>query len=269
MLVNISRLLPLAFLFATSLAAADNANPALAAAVDNPLRSADAKQRDQYRHPAQTLEFFGITPTMTVVEIWPGGGWYTDILGPYLASDGHYIAAHFPATSEVAYFTQSRAKFDAHLKANPVLAKAKVVDFAPPEQVTLAPPASVDAVLTFRNVHNWMDAGSADAAFAAMFAALKPGGILGVVEHRLPADREQDPKAETGYVREDVVIALAAKAGFKLVARSEVNANGKDLADHPKGVWTLPPRLALEEQDRDFYLAIGESDRMTLKFIKP
>lgn len=242
---------------------------ALAAAINNPLRSEAQRARDPARHPQQTLEFFGIRPQMTVVEIWPGGGWYTDILAPYLAGQGQYIAAHFPAASPVDYFARSRAAFEAKLKASSGYARVKVVDFAPPEQVSLAPPASVDAVLTFRNVHNWMAAGSEDAAFAAFYAALKPGGVLGVVEHRLPAAREQDPKAASGYVHEALVIAMAEKAGFKLVARSEINANPKDSADHPQGVWTLPPTLALGDERRDYYQAIGESDRMTLKFIKP
>lgn len=242
---------------------------ALAAAINNPLRSEAQRARDPARHPQQTLEFFGIGPQMTVVEIWPGAGWYTDILAPYLAGQGRYIAAHFPAASPVAYFARSRAAFDAKLKSSDGYAQVKVVDFVLPEQGTLAPPASVDAVLTFRNVHNWMAAGSEDAAFVAFYAALKPGGVLGVVEHRLPASREQDPKAASGYVHEALVIAMAEKAGFQLVARSEINANPKDSADHPKGVWTLPPTLALGDERRDYYLAIGESDRMTLKFIKP
>ena len=242
---------------------------ALAAAINNPLRSEAQRARDPSRHPQQTLEFFGISPQMTVVEIWPGAGWYTDILAPYLAEQGHYIAAHFPAVSTIDYFVRNRAAFDAKLKSSDGYARVKVVEFAPPEQISLAPPASVDAVLTFRNIHNWMEAGSDAEAFAAFYAALKPGGILGVVEHRLPPARVQDPKAESGYVHEAVVIAMAEKAGFKLVARSEINANPKDSADHPKGVWTLPPTLALSDERRDYYQAIGESDRMTLKFIKP
>ncbi|MBQ1784004.1 MAG: class I SAM-dependent methyltransferase [Gammaproteobacteria bacterium] len=241
----------------------------LTAAINNPLRSDAQRARDLARHPQQTLEFFGISPQMTVIEIWPGAGWYTDILAPYLAGQGQYIAAHFPASSTIDYFARNRAAFDAKLKASDGYAQVNVVDFAPPQSTKLAPPASVDAVLTFRNIHNWMKAGSDAEAFAAFYAALKPGGVLGVVEHRLPPAREQDPKAASGYVHEAVVIAMAEKAGFKLVARSEINANPKDNADHPQGVWTLPPTLALGDERRDYYLAIGESDRMTLKFIKP
>ena len=144
-----------------------------------------------------------------------------------------------------------------------------ITELNPPNKLSIAPKSSVDRVLTFRNVHNWIKRDQAEEVFKAMFQALKPGGILGVVEHRNSAKQSQDPKTESGYVAEDYVIALAKKAGFKLQGKSELNANPKDTKNHPEGVWTLPPTLRLKDQDREKYLAIGESDRMTLKFLKP
>lgn len=226
-------------------------------------------ERDKYRHPKETLEFFGLKRNMTVVEIWPGSGWYTEILAPVLADKGKYYAAYYPAGTDNAYFNKNLAKYKEKLASNPVYAKVELTEFNPPEKVSIAPAGSADLVLTFRNVHNWMKAGSADAAFKAMYDALKPGGVLGVVEHRLPADRPQSEQAETGYVQVAYVVGLATKAGFQLAGNSDINANPKDAASHPKGVWTLPPTLALGDEDKEKYLAIGESDRMTLKFVKP
>lgn len=235
-------------------------------------RSDKNKQRDEYRNPKETLEFFGIKPGMTVVEIAPGGGWYTEIISPLLGPQGTLYAAHFDPNSSVEYYRNSRAKFERKMEVeSDVYGNVTITTFQPPQVFDIAPEGSADAVVTFRNVHNWLRGGREATvnSFKAMYKALKPGGVLGVVEHRLPKSQEQDEKASSGYMHQDFVINLAQEAGFKLVASSEINANPKDTADHPKGVWTLPPSLRLGEQDREKYLEIGESDRMTLKFIKP
>lgn len=235
-------------------------------------RSDKNKQRDQYRHPKETLEFFGIKPGMTVVEIAPGGGWYTEILSPLLGPEGTLYAAHFDPNSEVEYYRNGRAKFERKMDVeSDVYGNVTITTFQPPEIFDIAPDGSVDAVVTFRNVHNWLRGGREATvdSFKAMYKALKPGGVLGVVEHRLPKSQEQDEKASSGYMHQDFVISVAQDAGFKLVASSEINANPRDTADHPKGVWTLPPSLRLGDQDKDKYMEIGESDRMTLKFVKP
>jgi len=239
-------------------------------AINGVHRSEQNKSRDQYRHPQRTLTFFEVKPEMTVVEIWPGGkGWYTEILAPLLKDQGTFYAAHYSADSGIPYFTKNLNKFNDKITAQPeIYGKIIITTLQPPQTIDIAPKGSADRVLTFRNVHNWMKNNQADAIFKAMFDALKVGGILGVVEHRAKADSIQDPKALSGYVTEDHTIKLAEKAGFTLLARSEINANPKDSTIHPKGVWTLPPSLRLKEQDRENFLAIGESDRMTLKFIK-
>ncbi|MGR9052058.1 MAG: class I SAM-dependent methyltransferase [Gammaproteobacteria bacterium] len=230
-------------------------------------RSEENKARDRYRHPVETLKFFEVDETMTVVEIWPGAaGWYTEILAPYLRDKGKLYAAHFSEHSDVAYFRNSLKSFVDKIHTRPdIYGKLELTVLQPPEAVDIAPKASADRVLTFRNVHNWIKGGRADAVFTAMFEALKPGGILGVVEHRGADNLSPD----SGYVSEKTVIALAEKAGFKLSDESEINANSRDTKNYPAGVWTLPPTLRLNDQDRDKYLAIGESDRMTLKFVKP
>lgn len=228
--------------------------------------------RNQYRHPTETLKFFEIKQKMTVVEIWPSSGWYTEILAPLLKKKGKYYAAGFSQdeTTSPAWRINSVKTFEEKLSVRPDLyAGVVVTELAPPEKVDIAPAASADRVLTFRNVHNWMKGNYADDVFAAMYKALKPGGLLGVVEHRANEGTSLEDMIKSGYVTESHVIALAEKAGFKLVARSEVNANALDTKNHPEGVWTLPPSLRLKEIDREKYLAIGESDRMTLKFVKP
>ncbi len=251
-------------------AAAEGVDPALQAAIDGEHRSAEHKARDQYRHPAQTLTWLGLKPDMTVVEVSPSRGWYTEILAPYLKDQGRLYLAGFDRESEVAYMKKLNALLDEKLAAKPeVYGTPTVTELALPNKVDIAPAGSADMVLTFRNVHNWMSAGTADGVFAAMYAALKPGGILGLVEHRADPDTEQDPKAGSGYVTEAAVVQMAQKAGFSLVDATELNANPKDTRDHPKGVWTLPPALSLGDEDREKYLALGESDRMTLKFMKP
>ena len=248
---------------------------ALKQAVDHPSRTQEFTSRDRYRHPLETLRFFEVEPHMTVVEIWPGaGGWYTEILAPYLSAKGKLYAAQFNADSSAAFYRESRQAFLEKLAAQPdVYGKVTVTTFNPPEYNEIAPAESADRILTFRNVHNWYMRGGGDerviAAFRAMFHALKPGGILGVVDHRLPAERPLADQERSGYMRQDYVVSMAEKAGFQLVERSEINSNPNDTADHPKGVWTLPPTLRLGDQSREKYLAIGESDRMTLKFRKP
>jgi predicted methyltransferase len=230
--------------------------------------------RDKYRHPAQTLAFFGIRPDMTVLEIWPSSGWYTEILAPYLRANGRYVAVlNNPdaATTDKNRdsWAETRAKLQAKVAARPDVYGTPAFIEIDPKAPVLGEPGSADAVLTFRNVHNWVMAGTDADMFEAFFEVLKPGGVLGVVDHRARANAPADEMKTSGYLPEEAVIAMALRAGFRLEARSEVNANPKDTADYPDGVWTLPPRLTLGDKDRDKYLAIGESDRMTLRFVKP
>lgn len=241
--------------------AADNQadDSQLRAAIAGSHRSSANVARDTWRHPYETLRFFGIKPTMTVVELSPGGGWYTEILAPYLRDNGKLIAAGSIAKTL--------------LESNPAVYD-KVVRgaFSPPKAVyNFAPPNSADMVLTFRNVHNFVALGDDKVKdmFKALYTSLKPGGVLGVTEHRLPESMPQDAEASSGYVHESYVIKMAESAGFKLAAKAEINANPKDKADHKNGVWALPPTLTNKDEDRAKYQAIGESDRMTLKFVKP
>lgn len=229
-------------------------------------RSAKHKARDQYRHPIETLNFFGFTPEMTVVEITPGGGWYTEILAPALKGSGKLYGAHYPDTGEDNYYSNSRKKLEKKLASNIIFNEVVLTDFVPRKQSVLAPQGIADLVLTFRNLHNWKDAG-VEQVFIDAFNALKPSGVLGIVEHRLPPGVSSE-KAK-GYVSEANTIKQAKAAGFRFAGASEINANAKDMAQYPKGVWTLPPVLRLGEIDKAKYLAIGESDRMTLKFVKP
>ncbi|MBU2919399.1 methyltransferase [Psychrosphaera sp. F3M07] len=243
----------------------------IAKAVQSDVR-AEQSARDQYRHPQQTLEFFGLKPNMTVVEIWPGGGWYTSIINPIVQEHGKYFAANFhPYEGAPAYYQRSLDGFKQKVATNPVYKGIEVTEFHQTKALNIAPESSVDMVLTFRNVHNWYlgdgDIG-VENAFKAFYKALKKGGVLGVVEHRMPESLDQVENKNSGYMKQSYVVAAAKKAGFKLVATSEINANPKDTAQHPRGVWTLPPSLRLGEEDKAKYLAIGESDRMTLKFVK-
>jgi predicted methyltransferase len=242
-------------------------DPALSAAVASPERLPAAVARDPVRHPAQELTFFGLGAAQTVVELWPGGGYWTDILGPYLAGRGHfYVALPPPGDADE---DSGVAKWRARFGAQPQRYGSIVQTTLGPDKFDIAPPGSADLVLTFRNLHNWMDGGYAPQALAACFRALKPGGILGIEEHRGRADLAQDPKAKNGYVRQDYTIALAKQAGFELVGSSEMLANPRDTKDWVDGVWTLPPTLSQGEKERDRYLAVGEADNFVLKFRKP
>jgi predicted methyltransferase len=240
---------------------------ALAKAIASPHRTPAMVERDKARKPQEELEFFGIRPNMTVVEISPGGGYWTEILAPYLHDKGTlYIAIAPRAASERAatQYDNWKKKID----ENAIYSKVKISELGG-GTYNIAPDGSADMVVTFRNVHNWMGQGTADQVFASFFKALKSGGVLGIEEHRASNDKPQDPKAQNGYVREDYTIALAEKAGFKYVGKSEILANPKDTKDWPRGVWTLPPTLALGDQDREKYIAIGEADNFVLKFVKP
>jgi len=247
--------------------------------IAGPWRSDADRSRDAARHPRETLEFFGLEPGMTIVEISPGGaGWYTKILAPYAkATGGRYIAAGFDPNDERAYAQRGYRAFDETFIADPDTYGPIELTVASASSPGVAPDGVADLVVTFRNVHNWVPAGYADKLFADMYRALKPGGVLGVVDHRLPADRKAPEKLSTGYIHRDQVIALAEKAGFVFEGESPVNDNPKDTADHPFGVWTLPPvartasygKPANPDFDRAPYDAIGESDRFTLKFRRP
>ena len=256
----------------TAVAVADiQVSPQLQAAVANSARTPANVVRDEYRHPAQTLAFFGLQPQQTVIEITPGGGWYAEILAPYLRESGKYVAAvvdpmALPAGGGRDYQQRSRDGLAKKFAEAPALFdRATEVAYNPAAPV-LGKPGSADVVLTFRNVHNWRSSNQAEGLFRAFFDVLKPGGVLGVVEHRAKTDVPADDKS--GYVGEAQVIAMAEAAGFKLDASSEVNANPRDTKDHPNGVWTLPPSNNHDAADAAKYKAIGESDRMTLRFLK-
>ena len=247
-----------------------------AAALDQALAGShrDPKNaaRDQYRHPKETLLFFGIRPDMTVVEVWPSAGWWTEVLAPLLKDRGRYYAAWFAtqAPTAPAILKEREKGFEAKLAARPdAYGKVTKTALLAPDYVDIAPKGSADMVLTFRNVHNWAKAGNADAMFKAFYDVLKPGGVLGVKDHRAKPGTPFQQQIDSGYLTEEYVIGVAEKAGFKLADKSEINANARDTKDYSKGVWTLPPTLALGDTDRAKYLGIGESDRMTLKFIKP
>lgn len=258
-----------------ALAGAATAAPAAAAAgglerwIGGAHRSPNNVVRDRYRHPLQTLTFFGVREDSTVVEILPGSaGYYLEILAPWLRDRGRYIAAGRDETAPAAYLADHRKLLE-RLAAEPELYGRVVVTKFQADRHEIAPAGSVDFVLTFRNLHNWIERDEADGALRAFHRALKPGGVLGVVDHRGRTDLSQQAQMQTGYVRQDYATAVIERAGFELAASSEVNANPKDTRDHPAGVWTLPPTYRLKDQDRQKYEAIGESDRFTLKFVKP
>jgi predicted methyltransferase len=234
-------------------------------------RSAANRARDIYRHPKETLTFFGLRQDMTVMEVWPGGGgWYTEVLAPVLRDHGRYIAASWDPNTDSKYTLDNIKAYADKLASRPdMYGKATVTALQYPNELKPVPDRSVDMVLTFRNLHNWMSRDAAQPMLAAMFRALKPGGILGMVEHRASDNVLQDPYAKSGYVREDYAIALATAAGFELIGRSNINANPKDTKDYPEGVWSLPPTYREGDVNREHYAAIGESDRFTLRFRKP
>ena len=241
---------------------------ALSKVIAGSWRSPAAVARDPARHPGEELAFFGIAPTMTVVEIWPSGGYWTEILAPYLHDHGTYYAAGLPrALGDRAIKAEEtfRAKLDAN-KA--IYGNLHLVEFGK-DATDIAPPGSADLVVTFRNLHNWVAGGWGDQAMGTFYKALKPGGILGIEDHRGRDDQPQDPKAKSGYIRQDYAIEMARKAGFEFVGASEIDANPKDTKDYAEGVWTLPPTLALGDTDRAKYQAIGEADNFVLKFRKP
>jgi predicted methyltransferase len=239
---------------------------ALAAAVANPARSEANRARDRYRNPAATLSFFGVRPRQTVVELFPGGGWYSEIVAPYVLNGGgtYYVAA--PNERGLGGFKRLVEKDQA------LYGRARQVTFPVREAgQTGVPAGSADVVLTFRNVHNWAmgDQPYADLAFKQIYAMLKPGGVLGIEDHRLPESASSEREKNSGYLKTSTVRRLAEQAGFRYAGSSEVNANPRDTANWPDGVWTLPPTLRLGDKDRAKYVAIGESDRMTLRFVKP
>lgn len=253
-------------------ASASTAAPSLRSVIASSARPAAERARDRYRHPLQTLRFFGVKPDQTVVEIWPAPGYYTAILAPYLRAQGHYIAAGFPTTdADVPQWRKTAMqKYAARFDADPArYGPFNIIQFGLHHHWRLAAPGTVDRVLTFRNVHNWVQNGFQQQAFDAFFKALKPGGILGVVEHHGWKGETVEQIKHSGYVPEAYVKALAVNAGFRFAASSPVNANPKDDHHHPEGVWTLPPTYRLGKKDHAKYAAIGESDRMTLKFVKP
>jgi predicted methyltransferase len=266
-----SRIPPLAGALATLLwclpLTAATQDSSLDAAIANPARTASFVARDKVRHPAEELAFFGVRPNATVVELWPGGGYWTEILGPYLAKDGKYYVALEPGKSDEA--EKSNAKWHARVDALKGQVGTIHETVLGAGQFDIAPPGSADLVLTFRNLHNWMDGGYAEQVLAACFTALKPGGILGIEEHRGRNDKPQDPKGTDGYVREDYAIALIKKAGFVPDGSSEINANPKDTKNWVDGVWTLPPTLSQGDKDRAKYIAVGEADNFVLRFRKP
>ncbi len=232
-------------------------------------RAEENRVRDVYRHPKQTLLFFGVRPEMSVLEVWPTPGYYTEILAPLLREKGKYYAAVMAADPSSKYVTRSLENYRAKLAASPQLYDKVIVVTMPTDGSDVVPSGSLDMVLTFRNLHNWMSKDDASRVIATLYKALKPGGILGIVEHRGNPAVAQDPKAKSGYVNEDYAIKLIEAQGFRLVAKSEVNANPKDTKDYPEGVWTLPPTYELGDKDREKYAAIGESDRFTMRFQKP
>ena len=240
-------------------------------------RSEKNKARDDARNPMETLAFFGVEADMNIIEVWPGAGWYSEILAPYAKrGGGTFTAAHWDTSSGSDFTVRGVERYKTAFADKDLYGDFKIVGLSD-KTTEIAPEGSADVILTFRNLHNWMPRGSQDAILAQLYKALKPGGVLGVLDHRAAADAEVDPKASNGYVNEALAIEIVEKAGFKLAASSDVNNNPKDTADHKFGVWTLPPTLSTapfgQDPDPNFEQAkfkeIGESDRFTLKFIKP
>jgi len=245
------------------------ADDALRAVINDPERSDKERARDEFRHPYETLTFFGIQPDMTVVELAPSGGWYTEIIAPYVAGQGQYVAGHFDLSVENApsYFERAMATWNERVADAERFGEPLVMPFYPPQSTDLGPDGSADMVLSFRSVHGWKRDGVFGDVLQSANDVLKPGGIFGIVGHRLPENG--DDSEFTGYVKSSWIVAQAEANGFRLIESSEVNANPNDTADHPNGVWTIPPSLNVpEDEDPEAYAAIGESDRFTLKFAK-
>ena len=256
-----------------------NANAAgTSAAIDDAVsgtqRTPELAARDVYRQPAPVLEFFGIEPGMSVLEIWPGkAGWYTEILAPLVRDDGQLTVAIFGDETDKFrdFMLSANEEFQQKLTTSPdVYDQVEIVSLWAPGQVAIGDDDAYDMVLTFRNLHNWLAWGQTDVILERIYSALKPGGTFGVIDHRANADAEIDPLARSGYVNQQLAIDLITDAGFEFIGSSELLANPKDTADHPRGVWTLPPTLAMgKDADNSEYLAIGESDRFVLRFRKP
>jgi predicted methyltransferase len=239
------------------------------AALAAPHRRPEDRARDIYRHPADTLAFFGLRDDMTVVELWPGNGWYTDILAPVLRERGKLVAATPDPNGANERRAESARALRERVASNPAVYGDVTFTVLDTTGIDLGPPGSGDLVLTFRNTHNWIKDGIDEKVYDAAYKVLKPGGVLGVVQHRADEGADVEDSVEKGYVPEEYVIAVAEAAGFLLEERTEVNANPRDTRDYPDGVWSLPPTLRGGEVDKARFLAIGESDRMTLRFVKP
>jgi predicted methyltransferase len=262
----------LALLWPLAAPAEDDVSVLLDQALAGDHRAEANRARDVYRHPKETLMFFGLRPGLAVVEIWPSAGWFTEVIAPVLRGRGRFYAARFAVSSDKAppVLKERDKAFLARMATRPdVYDEVIPTEILAPDHLNAAPAGSADLVLTFRNVHNWAKSGTAEAMFRAFFDLLKSGGVLGVEEHRAVPGTPFEEQVRTGYMTEEYVIETARQAGFRFMGKSEINANPRDTKDHPAGVWTLPPTLRLGEQDRERYLAIGESDRMTIKFIKP
>ncbi len=239
------------------------------AAIAGAHRPEEQRARDRYRHPAETLAFFGLRPDMTVIEIQPGGGWYTAVLAPVLRDHGRLIVTNGDPNAEGEQGRFARELLERFHQRPDIYDQVQTELFDPPAQIELGEPGSADLVLTFRSAHNWIRRGYEQQMFDAMARVLKPGGVLGIVQHRAPEGSDPHVTAEQGYVPEAYIIELAEHAGLRLDARSDINANPADTHDHPNGVWSLPPSLRGGDVDRDAFVAVGESDRMTLRFVKP
>ncbi|MFT4941186.1 MAG: putative methyltransferase [Paraglaciecola sp.] len=272
MFTQLSKFVLFTVIFSTLLAPSLTYADALIDAVADENRPLKQRLRDEYRHPQQTLRFFDVRADMAVAEISPGGGWYSNIIAPLLKANGTYYAAHYYIDENTnPYYQKSLDGFMQVVKNNPAYKNTKVTAFHPTQALDFAPAGSLDRVLTFRNIHNWYGQQGEEGvknAFNSFFKALKAGGILGVVEHRLPETMSNEKQLKSGYMKQSYIIKMALQAGFKLVADSDINLNSLDSTEHEKGVWTLPPGLRLGDKDRAKYLAIGESTRMTLKFVK-
>ena len=259
--------LPLAIFGLTQIAYAANQTDSLLDAINDPNRNPSYTKRDKYRNPYETLSFFQINPSMHVLELSAGGGWYTEILAPYLKAKGSLsVTHHNPDAGN--YYMRSRNSFDEKVKSNSLFEGVKVITADVPPSSPFTEPESKDLVLTFRNLHNWLGRDSMQEVMLEAYKSLKPGGYFGVVEHRAPEGSSIEFMKKSGYVTQSLAIEKALEVGFVLVDTSEINANPNDSADHPKGVWTLPPSYRLKEKDRAKYESIGESDRMTLLFKK-